>query len=564
MYDKQGFTMTVTITSRAAILSVLLSSALALQGCGKADATMGNSGGKPGAGPNAAAPQGPTLQTGAVSRGEISKIINATGTVRPDITVQVGSEVSGKILSVNVDFNSVVKAGDVLAVIDPENLENRVAQVTAVVENRRSDININRATVQRAEVNLAQAKRSLNRRQQLFAENAISQAQLEETERTMQLAEADLVLAKARLDGSQSSLKQAQADLRSAKVNLSRTVIKAPVDGVVIERLVDPGQTVAASFSAPELFKIAGDLSKIKIDAAIVEGDVSGLDKGDPVSFSVDAYPGRVFRGAVNQLRLKSETQSNIVTYTAVIDAANADGGLMPGMTTNLQITTNSKKGILRIPATAERFRPTPDQVKQWKAEETPTENSDVDPKTRERLSKLGISTGRIDALMLTMESDTEKLREQINDPTQTWRRVTRLKQLNEIYEGIIKKELSSKEYQDYRRLLQADSQIRDVQLWVKEGDKMKQVEVGLGLSDGSFVEVISGLSEGDAIVTGIGSSGGGKRGAETGPGYRVRTIIHRSGRFDISENKPFNEASSSSMLPPIFMNDNFSSILFI
>jgi len=448
--------MKITFSSRVSILSVFLGSALILQGCGKADATMGNAGGKRGGGSNAEAQQGPMLQTGAVTRGEIAKIINATGTVRPDITVQVGSEVSGKLLSVNVDFNSVVKAGDVLAIIDPENLENRVAQVVAIVENRKSDININKATIQRAEVNLAQAKRSLDRRQQLFAENAISQAQLEETERTMQLAEADLVLAKARLEGSQSSLKQAQADLRSARVNLSRTKIVAPVDGVVIERLVDPGQTVAASFSAPELFKIAGDLSKIKIDAAIVESDVSGLDAGDPVSFSVDAYPGRVFRGKINQLRLKSQTQSNIVTYTAVVDAANADGGLMPGMTTNLQITTNSKTDILRIPAMAERFRPTPGKV-------------------------------------------------------------SRLKQLRETYDGIIKKEMSSTEYQDYRRLLQADAQIRDAELWVKDGEKMRQVTVGLGLSDGSFVEVISGLNEGDAVVTSIGGSGDQRRGPPRG-----------------------------------------------
>lgn len=485
-----------------------------MQACDNADATLGKSNG----GTRAEASQRPSLQSGIVNRGEIAKIINATGTVRPDITVQVGSEVSGKILSVDVDFNSVVKAGDILAIIDPENLENRVAQVVAIVENRKSDININLATVKRADVNLAQAKRSLDRRQQLFAENAISKAQLEETERAMQLAEADVVLAKARLEGSRSSLKQAQADLRSAKVNLSRTIIKAPVDGVVIERLVDPGQTVAASFSAPELFKIAGDLSKIKIDAAIVESDVSGLDSGDPVTFSVDAYPGRVFRGAINQLRLKSETQSNIVTYTAVVDAENPEGVLMPGMTTNLQITTNSKSGILRVPARAERFRPTPDQIKQWKAEETAEDNSsDVDPKTRERLDKLGLATPRIDGLMLTMAGETEKLRELINDPTQTWRKVSRLKQLRETYDGIIKKELSSTEYQDYRRLLQADAQIRDAQLWVKDGDKMKQVDVGLGLSDGSFVEVMSGLKEGDAVVTGIGSGGDKRRGPPRG-----------------------------------------------
>ncbi|MEP3889323.1 MAG: efflux RND transporter periplasmic adaptor subunit [Hellea sp.] len=503
--------MTGILSARITLLAALLSTSLLVTACSKADATLGDK-----RSPQDEAAQGPSLQTGRVSLGEIAKIINATGTVRPDITVQVGSEVSGKLLSVDVDFNSVVKKGDVLAVIDPENLENRVAQVEASVSNRQAEIRINQASLKRTEINAAQSKRSLERRSQLFAENAISKAQLEETERAMLIADADIELAQARLNGSQSSLRSAQADLRSARVDLSRTVIRAPVDGVVIERLVDPGQTVAASFSAPELFKIAGDLSKIKIDAAIVESDVSGLDAGDPVSFSVDAYPGRVFRGKIDQLRLKSTTQSNIVTYTAVVDAANADGVLMPGMTTNLQITTNSKTGILRIPATAERFRPTPDQIKKWATTETEAGNADVDPKTRERMNALGLAKPRIDNLMSAMARDTEKLREQINDPTQTWRKVSRMKQLRETYDGIIKKELSSTEYQDYRRLLQANAQTRDAQLWIKSGDKMKQVDVGLGLSDGSYVEVISGLSENDAVITAIGS-GGARRGPPRG-----------------------------------------------
>lgn len=497
--------MKIKYFGQASLVLLSMVSMGVLPACSQSDATIGSR-----ANGETAGTQSPLLQTGPVSRGEIAKIINATGTVRPDITVQVGSEVSGKILSVDVDFNTIVKEGDVLAVIDPENLENRVSQMQAQVENRRSDIRINEASLERAEVNAAQSQRSLNRRQQLHDEDAISTAQLEETERTMELANSDIELAKARLEGSQSSLKQAQADLRTAQVDLSRTIIRSPIDGVVIERLVDPGQTVAASFSAPELFKIAGDLSKLKIDAAIVESDVSGLDGGDPVSFSVDAYPGRVFRGTVDQLRLKSATESNIVTYTAVVDADNPDGVLMPGMTTNLQITTNSKSGILRIPAMAERFRPTPDQIKTWKVEDTASAETDLNQRTRERLSELGIADSRIESVLKVMADETVELRKQIDDPTQTWRKVGRLKQLNEINDGIIKRELTSTEYQDYRRLVQADAQIREAQIWIKTGDKMAQVDVGLGLSDGSFVEVISGLSEGDEVVTGIGGGGAG------------------------------------------------------
>ncbi len=472
----------------------LIFSALLLSGCSK----------KPAQDETAS----PKLDSKQVSRGEIAKIINATGNVRPQITVEVGSEVSGRILSVNVDFNSNVKSGDVLAEIDSENLKNRVAQNLAQVENRNSDIAIQMAVLKRAEVNAAQATRSLNRRQQLFKENAISQAQLEQTERTMKLANADIELAKARLDGAHSLLKQSEANLRVAKVDLSRTLIRAPIDGVVIERLVDPGQTVAASFSAPKLFKIAGDLSKIKVDAAIVEGDISGLDAGDRATFSVDAYPGRVFAGEVKQLRFKSESKNNIVTYTAVITADNIDRVLMPGMTANLQITTNSKTGVLRMPSTAERFRPTPDQLKTWKLAQKENEAAQyADPKARRRLAAVGLTDTRVGAIMTRMGEETKEIRKQISDPTQTWRRLPRMKSLRDMIDGIIKDELHSKEYQDYRQQVQADAQIRDAEIWVKVGEKMQKKTVGLGLSDGSFTEVISGVEDGEAVIIGISSA---------------------------------------------------------
>ena len=490
---------------------------ISLTACGGRDAPSTRGG--PPSGASSGEGQMVRLSTSSVTRGEISKIINATGAVRPEKTVEVGSEISGKLLSVNVDFNSIVKEGDVLAEIDPENLRNRVEQNEAQVENRRSDISINMASIRRAEVNEAQAKRSMDRRQQLYAQDAISQAQLEETERALKLAEADVELAKARLEGAQSSLRQAEATLRTSRVELARTRIIAPIDGVVIERFVDPGQTVAASLNAPKLFTIAGDLSKIKVDAAIVEGDVSGLDAGDPVTFSVDAYPGTQFRGQVEQLRLISQNQNSIVTYTAVVVADNPDGRLMPGMTANLQITTNSKQGILRIPTMAERFRPTPDQIKAWQSDRKDEAEKDVDPKARKRLTELGLTKSRIDEILARMTRETETLREQINDPSQVWRRVGRLKELRDIFDGIIKDELSSPQYQSYRQIVQSTSQVRDAQIWVKDGDKMRQQEVGLGLSDGSFIEVFSGVSEGDKVVTGI----GGGRGDGAGRGPRGR-----------------------------------------
>ena len=323
----------------------------------------------------------------------------------------------------------------------------------------------------------------------------------------MQLARADIELAKARLTGAHSALKQAEANLRVTEVNLSRTLIRAPIDGVVIERLVDPGQTVAASFSAPKLFKIAGDLSKIRVDAAIVEGDVSGLDAGDRATFNVDAYPGRLFVGEVKQLQLKSESKNNIVTYTAVIVADNADRVLMPGMTANLQITTNSKTDILRMPSSAERFRPTPEQIKTWEQISEEDGPQDADPKARQRLAAIGLIDSRVETIMVRMAEETKELRKQIADPTQNWRRLGRMKTLRDIIDSIVKDELSSKEYQSYRQQVQAAAKIRDAEIWVKVGEKMLKKTVSLGLSDGSFTEVFNGVDDKDSVIIGISSA---------------------------------------------------------
>ncbi len=448
----------------------------------------------------------------AASTGQIAKIINSSGHVKPKITVQVGSEVSGKVIAVNVDFNSFVKKGDILAIIDPDNFNNRVAQEQARVENSEAQIKVNQASLKRSNVNLAQAKRSYERRKQLYAENAISQAQLEETERAMLLAQADIELAQARLDAAHSSLRQAKANLRTAMVDLSRTVIRAPIDGIVIERKIDPGQTVAASLSAPELFKIVNDLSELQLEAAIVESDVSGLDAGDKVSFNVDAYPTRRFHGAVEQLRLQSQKSNNIVTYTAIVNVDNTDGLLLPGMTANLQITTDLKQNILRIPAAAERFRPNAAQVKEWKAPDKADNNADANPKVRSRLQELGISASKIDQILARLEKDTKQIRADIEDPVKSFRRTPNLKRLAAMTQTVLKDTLSTTEYQTYQQIKQSQSQTREADVWLLIDGKIRKTTVSLGLSDGSFVEVLSGVKEGEQVVTGF--SGGPPKGA--------------------------------------------------
>jgi len=301
------------------------------------------------------------LATVQASPGQITRVIGATGKIVPRNEIMVGSEVSGRILEVPVDFNSRVKTGQLLAVIDPTNFRNRVQQLEGRIRSARADIEVQQARIRSAEVTLAQAKLNETRRKNLFAKQAVSEAQMETAERDVGVARANLDLTKAQLTSQQASLAQVQAEMDTAKENLARTRISSPIDGVIIDRKIDPGQTVQASFNAPELFTIAADLSEIQVEARIVESDVAGLNPGDKAKFSVDAYPDRTIEGVVEQLRLKSVEQNNIVSYTAVVRAENPDGALMPGMTANLEITTDIRAGVSRLPVTAERFRPSPE-----------------------------------------------------------------------------------------------------------------------------------------------------------------------------------------------------------
>jgi HlyD family secretion protein len=466
-----------------------------------------------------------TLAAMPAETGEIARIINASGKVKPAMTVQVGSEISGKIVKIEVDFNDSVKAGDVLAVIDAETFTNRVEQQKAGLENSRSSIRVQEAAVARAQVNAEQARLDAVRVETLFRQSAASAARMEAAQQRLGVAESDLALAEAQLDGAQANLKQGEAGLKTSRVDLGRTVIRSPIDGIVIDRKVDAGQTVAASFSSPELFVIANDLSEIQVEAAIVESDVAGLGEGDAVSFTVDAYPERNFRGAVKQLRLNSIEEQNIVTYTAVVTAENPERLLMPGMTASLQITTESRKNILRIPAAAERFRPRPDEIKTWQAE-TPAGASDDEfpgwAQIEADLAGAGVAAGRIAAVKKKLIADTAETRKAINDPEESFRRTPNLKRLAEQTRLAFEATLAPNELGAYRQKVASAGNLREADVWVKAADgKMQMRSVGLGLSDGAFVEVIRGLKAGESVVTGIDDPSKAEEGEERGPGGR-------------------------------------------
>jgi len=283
------------------------------------------------------------FKTEKASRGDIRSTVTATGTVNPVKTVLVGTQVSGTIKTLHVDFNSFVKKGQLLAQIDPSTFEAQVDQAKASLFSAE-------ANVEKAEAALLEAKRALVRNKALFSSDLIARSDLDTSETNEMSATAQLKAARAQVE-------QSRAALRVAETNLRYTRIISPVDGMVISRNIDVGQTVAASFQTPTLFNIAQDLSRMQIDTNVDEADIGMIRFSQPVEFTVDAYPDKTFRGLVSVIRNAPITVQNVVTYDVVVLVQNPEFILKPGMTANVAIITATKKDVLKIPNAALRFQ---------------------------------------------------------------------------------------------------------------------------------------------------------------------------------------------------------------
>ena len=295
------------------------------------------------------------ISTEAVSRGSIINRVSATGTLEAVTTVQVGSQVSGSIESLYADFNAIVRKGQVLARLDQSLFRAAIEQAAANLARAQADH-------QRVQLALADAETKLARARELAARQLIPANELD-------AAEVARSTADTQVRSSAAGVTQARAALRQAQVNLEKTVITSPIDGVVISRNVDVGQTVAASMSAPVLFVIAADLTQMQLNASIDESDLGSIRTSQRVTFTVDAYPGETFRGVVKQVRLNPVVTSNVVTYAAIITAPNPELKLMPGMTATLDVEVARRDNVLRVPAAAARFRPTPEQLEAMNAQ---------------------------------------------------------------------------------------------------------------------------------------------------------------------------------------------------
>ncbi len=312
-----------------------------------------------------------SYRTAKIERGNLQATVSASGAVNPVTQVSVGTQVSGQIKELYADFNSEVKAGQLIALIDPETFEYRVRSAQADVDSARAavltaqaNIAASNAAVSRAKVDQIEAQRDWERQQSLVEKQFVAQnvadkarALVASSSESVKAAEAQLGVTQAQIKSAQANVAQRESALAQARIDLSRTKITSPVNGIVIKRAIEKGQTVAASLSSPELFVIAQNLSDMQVDASIDESDVGRIRTGQKASFTVDAYPGQTFEGVVKQVRKAAQNVANVVTYVAVVGFTNVGDKLLPGMTANVRLVTDLRENVLKIPNAALRVR---------------------------------------------------------------------------------------------------------------------------------------------------------------------------------------------------------------
>ena len=457
------------------------------------------------------------IETSAVERRDLSRVVASSGRIAPLITVEVGSQLSGQIEAINADFNDQVEAGDLLARIDPQSFQTRVEEVEASLEVARAQVEVAQANVQRSQAELNAAERAFARAESLRERGTFSEAQYDTAQTAFESARAGLSVSRANLRNAQATLQQRTANLESARVDLERTFIRSPIDGVVIDRQIDEGQTVAASFNAPVLFLIAQDLARVQIEASIDEADIGQIDEGQAVTFDVDAYPGQSFPGEVVQVRLAADDAQNVVTYTVVIEADNPAGRLLPGMTANVTIVTGEVEGALAAPNAALRFAPRG-------AAEALVVASEEQPGRGQRRGG-----GQVDAMVNRLAEPLEMTDEQreavqaaLREAFANMRRQMQAGQADgggrPNFQAITRRALASVLTTDQMRRYdalaaersRARQEVRTGRLWVKtEDDRLQARSVRLGLSDGQFTQIIGpGLEEGDEVVTRVREAG--------------------------------------------------------
>jgi HlyD family secretion protein len=468
-----------------------------------------------------------------VESGPLTAAVSATGTLNPVVSVQVGSQVSGQIKEILVDFNSPVKSGQLIARLDPETYQHRVRQAEADVDAARAAQGVQQAEVARARANLSNAQRDYERKKTLVEKNFISPAERDTAQNNLDAARASLASAEAQVRNGEAIVRQREAQLAAARVDLTRTSITAPVDGVVVKRSIEPGQTVAASLQAPELFVIAKNLTDMQVETSIDEADVGRVRLGQKATFTVDAFAGRHFEGEVRQVRKAATVVSNVVTYTVVISAANLDLTLLPGMTANVRIITAQKDKVLKVPNAALRYRPAgatdekkPSTAAPAAVSPAPTSGGGGgSAQIKERLvAELKLDAdqqGKLDAIFAGMRDKFMAAR----DLPEAEKSKAQERNRAEIREKVAAM-LTPAQKLRYDELGAQAAAARSGggggtgRIWiVGEDGKPKAVELRLGLTDGSMTEIVSGeIKDAQEVITGQQSAATPKASGMPGP----------------------------------------------
>ena len=448
------------------------------------------------------------VQTVAATRGDVRRIVSTSGTVRALGTVEIGSQLSGNIGELNADFSSEVKQGQVLARIEPSTFATRVREEEAGVAIAKANVALQEASVARAESNLHKAELDLARAAELVRKGVGTQANLDTATAAQQSATADLAIAKAQVENAKATLEQRQATLDSARIDLERTYIRSPIDGVVIERTVEAGQTVAASMTAPKLFTIAQDLAHVQIEAQVDEADIGQVTGDNAVTFTVDAYPDVTFKGKVEQIRLAPTALGNVVTYTVVITADNPLGRLLPGMTANVEIVTGEHKDVVVVPSDALRFQPRGPEQAALVRDGLPTGTiraaaGDRSARMLEKLkSDLQLGEDEMNNIRVALEAEFAAIKN-AGPPGTTLVQDDIREQVRLRIAKVLRAVLTPEKYKHYEELQrQRPSGPRQATLWTYEDGELVPHEVRLGLADQSVTEVAAGLAEGAEVVT--------------------------------------------------------------
>ena len=515
-----------------------------------------------------------SLRTARVERGPLTATVSTTGTLNAVTTVQVGTQISGQVRELFADFNSRVKKGQRIALIDPSGFEAKVNQARADVEgadanvlNQRAQAERARADVITAEANtanqraqtakasvvLADAKRDLDRKNDLFHRGLVSRSERETSQAAydsaeaqleanraqeratvagIQAAKAQLQVIAAQLSAAGASVRQKQGALQQALVDLEHTSIRSPVDGVVVSRNVDVGQTVAASLQAPTLFTIAQDLTRMQVDANVDEADIGRVDEGQNATFTVDSFGGRTFSGRVTQVRKAARVVQNVVTYNVVVAVANPDEKLLPGLTANVRIVVASRPSALKVPNVALRFRPSADRDEGEPGKDrralVGTSLAAVDETRGQLVRELKLSQDQERALLPILEERRQRSVGVERLPPQQ-RRAATLAVREEIRVKI--RALLNREQQTVFDQLPigqpaaSGAEGRPGTVWVFDRlGRLNPIPIVLGVTDGSFTEVLEGdLKEGQEVVVSSLTLGSGSQSAPAGGGPRLR-----------------------------------------